>query len=119
MDGWGSTGGPPPTPSGHTPPATPGGGPRPAGSQVTGGSGTHGNPIATGADEPFLGEGKDVRGKPRPKQWPSVEPLPGPYTPPAGGASEPEDWLPGSPSPGAGAQAAAADPEQVDVPFTL
>jgi hypothetical protein len=86
---------------------------------VTGGSGTHGNPIATGADEPFLGEGKDVRGKPRPKQWPSVEPLPGPYTPPAGGASEPKDWLPGAPSPAAGAQAAAADPEQVDVPFTL
>ncbi|MFI9412788.1 WXG100-like domain-containing protein [Nocardia gamkensis] len=119
VDGWGSTGGPPPTPSGHTPPATPGGGPRPAGSQVTGGSGTHGNPIATGADEPFLGEGKDVRGKPRPKQWPSVEPLPGPFTPPAGGASEPKDWLPGAPAPGAGAQAAAADPELVDVPFTL
>jgi hypothetical protein len=119
VDGWGSTGGPPPTPGGHTPPATPGGGPRPAGSQVTGGSGTHGNPIATGADEPFLGEGKDVRGKPRPKQWPSVEPLPGPYTPPAGGASEPKDWLPGAPSPAAGAQAATADPEQVDVPFTL
>ncbi|MCC3333039.1 WXG100-like domain-containing protein [Nocardia abscessus] len=147
VDGWGSTGGPPPgntgsgfpggaplppvppspgstppatpTSNGHTPPPHPGGSPRPAGSQVTGASGTHGNPIATSADEPFLGEGKDVRGKPRPKQWPSVEPLPGPFTPPAGGASQPNDWLPGAPSPEPGAQAAAAGPEDVDVPFTI
>ncbi|MBF6340726.1 hypothetical protein IU450_33255 [Nocardia abscessus] len=146
VDGWGSTGGPPPgntgsgfpggaplppvphgptlpatpAPSGHTaPPPPPGGGPRPSGSQVTGTSGTHGNPIATSADEPFLGEGKDVRGKPRPKQWPSVEPLPGPFTPPPGGASQPNDWLPGAASPGSGAQAGAAGSEEVDVPFTL
>ncbi|MGY2113141.1 WXG100-like domain-containing protein [Nocardia gipuzkoensis] len=147
IDGWGSTGGPPPgntgsglsggaplppvppahgptppatpAPSGHTPPPPPGGGPRPSGSQVTGTSGTHGNPIATSADEPFLGEGKDVRGKPRPKQWPSVEPLPGPFTPPPGGASQPDDWLPGASSSESGAQAAAAGPEDVDVPFTI
>ncbi|MGK8504771.1 hypothetical protein [Nocardia asiatica] len=143
VDGWGSNGGPPPgnigsglpagTPlpppaPGGTPPATssssshtppPGSGPRPAGPQVSGPAGTHGNPIATSADEPFLGEGKDVRGKPRPKQWPSVEPLPGPYTPPPGGASQSDDWLPGAPAPGPAAQAATAGPEDVDVPFTI
>ncbi|WP_157129240.1 WXG100-like domain-containing protein [Nocardia amamiensis] len=105
-----------PTASGHTPPGPTGAGPRPSGPQVTGSSGTHGNPIATSADEPFLGEGKDVRGKPRPKQWPSVEPLPGPFKPPSGGADQPDDWLPAAPK--AGAQAAGG-PEDVDVPFTL
>ncbi|WP_067806288.1 WXG100-like domain-containing protein [Nocardia beijingensis] len=141
VDGWGSTGSPPPgntgsgssgaaqislvSPSpGPTPPAPSGhppsgGSTGPAGSQVTGSSGTQGNPIATGADEPFLGEGKDVRGKTRPKQWPSVEPLPGPFQPPPGGASQPSDWLPGAPSPKAGTQAATAGPEDVDVSFTL
>ncbi|MBF6194104.1 hypothetical protein U3653_22505 [Nocardia sp. CDC186] len=143
VDGWSSTGGPPPGTTGsgssgaaripvspppvRQPPATPapsghassGGGPSPAGSQVTGSSGTQGNPIATSADEPFLGEGKDLRGKARPKQWPSVEPLPGPFQPPPGGASQPSDWLPGHPPPQADTRAAPAGPEDVDVSFTL
>ncbi|WP_051021538.1 WXG100-like domain-containing protein [Nocardia araoensis] len=144
VDGWGSTGGPRPggtgagpsvapplspvpSSSGATPHATPtpsghapsGGSPSPAGSQVTGSSGTQGNPIATSADEPFLGEGKDVRGKTRPKQWPSVEPLPGPFTPPPAGAAQPGDWLPGAPPPDADARTTTESPEDVDVPFTL
>ncbi|MFD9550647.1 hypothetical protein ACFWBG_24930 [Nocardia salmonicida] len=111
VDGWGPTGQPPqgntglvgggqlpppvgsepPTPTGSRPPTTDSAGPHRA-----------------GTDEPFLGEGKDVRGKPRPKQVPSVEPLPGPYKPPPAGASEPGDWASADPA-----------PADVDVPFTL
>lgn len=113
VDGWGPTGQPPhgntglvgggqlPPPIGSEPPT-------PTGSRppTPDGAGHH----RAGADEPFLGEGKDVRGKPRPKQVPSVEPLPGPYEPPPAGASEPSDWASTDPAP------ADAD---VDVPFTL
>ncbi|WP_194829914.1 hypothetical protein [Nocardia sp. XZ_19_231] len=113
VDGWGPTGQPPhgntglvgggqlPPPVGSEPPT-------PTGSRppTLDGAGHH----RAGAAEPFLGEGKDVRGKPRPKQVPSVEPLPGPYKPPPAGASEPSDWASSDPDP------ADAD---VDVPFTL
>ncbi|WP_330230503.1 hypothetical protein OHA40_31810 [Nocardia sp. NBC_00508] len=95
--------------------------PRPlSGAQVTGANGGsgNGNPIATHHSEPFLGEGKDVRGKPRPKQWPWVEPLPGPYSPPSSSGSSGQQWLlaPGAP-PAADAPLANAA-KQVDVPFT-
>ncbi|MFD3458938.1 hypothetical protein ACFWVM_04450 [Nocardia fluminea] len=104
VDGWGA-GEPPvgnnglvggaalPPPVGGEPPGPDGAGARQA-----------------GTDQPFLGEGKDVRGKPRPKQVPSVEPLPGAYTPPLGGASRPSDWVSTDP---------AAGSTDVDVPFNL
>ncbi|MBF6353124.1 hypothetical protein IU449_00925 [Nocardia higoensis] len=81
-------------------------------------AGTNGNPIAN-HHEPFLGEGKDVRGKPRPKQWPWVEPLPGPYSPPSSSGSSGEQWLvPPGTAPAAGV--VSAEPgRQVDVPFSL
>ncbi|WP_101462697.1 WXG100-like domain-containing protein [Nocardia fluminea] len=113
VDGWGPTGQPPqgntglvgggqvPLPVGSPPPI-------PVGIEpLTPDSAAH---HRAGADEPFLGEGKDLRGKPRPKQVPSVEPLPGPYEPPPAGASESSDWA------GAGPAPVEAD---VDVPFTL
>ncbi|MBC7302494.1 MAG: hypothetical protein H5T78_16320 [Nocardia sp.] len=103
VDGWGPGGQPPPGNNGLV-----GGGalPPPTGGEPPGPDGAGAR--QAGTDQPFLGEGKDVRGKPRPKQVPSVEPLPGPYTPPPGGASQPGDW-------------AGTDPDapDVDVPFTL
>lgn len=102
IDGWGPTGQPPHGNTGLVgggqPPIPTGGEPHGAGARQA------------GTDQPFLGEGKDVRGKPRPKQVPSVEPLPGPYEPPPAGASESSDWA------GAGPAPVEAD---VDVPFTL
>ncbi|MEV0355206.1 hypothetical protein AB0H71_03995 [Nocardia sp. NPDC050697] len=56
--------------------------------------------------DPFLGEGKDLRGKPRSKLWPWVQPLPGPYTAPV---ANPAPWVPPAP---------AAQPP-VDVPLNI
>ncbi|MEV0710418.1 hypothetical protein [Nocardia aurea] len=130
VDGWGANGRPPPGNTGlvggvplppapvGTPPASTGSAPNGGAPRITGAPNTHGNPIAAGAGEPFLGEGKDVRGKPRPKEWPSIEPLPDAFTPPPGGAAQSSAWLPPAPSPGAEQHAAAAGPEDVDIPFT-
>ncbi|MET8774543.1 hypothetical protein ABZV58_05905 [Nocardia sp. NPDC004654] len=107
---------------GWTPPPPSGSGgaqrpPLPSGAGVTGANGgsSNGNPIATHHSEPFLGEGKDVRGKPRPKQWPWVEPLPGPYSAPSSSGSSGEQWLPTTDARNAPLANAG---EQVDVPFT-
>ncbi|WP_431950346.1 hypothetical protein [Nocardia lijiangensis] len=121
--GSGSSHAAPPAPTGSSSSSTSGhsgsGGaqrpPLPSGAQVTGVNGGSGNgsSTATHRGEPFLGEGKDVRGKPRPKQWPWVEPLPGPYSPPSSSGSSGQQWLSAP-----GAAPLANDSEQVDVPFT-
>ncbi|RDI65613.1 hypothetical protein DFR76_106485 [Nocardia pseudobrasiliensis] len=122
-----STGGSP-APSVGGPPnrTTPVGSPAPSvgGSTRSDGSNEPGLPPdrAPRAQDPFLGPGKDMKAKTRPKQLPHWEPLPRPFdAPDAPGSSA---WIYEDPATEVEQQQPPEDPEDpnkpsVDVPFTL
>ncbi|WP_280393336.1 hypothetical protein [Nocardia brasiliensis] len=78
--------------------------------------GTHGNP-GTGAQDPFLGPGKDMKSKTRPKQLPHWAPLPRPFH----GPEAPDDsvWVLEPTGPDNAEPGGDDEKPPVDVPFKL
>ncbi|MBF6171426.1 hypothetical protein [Nocardia blacklockiae] len=100
----------------------PGGSSHPGGSHPPPGAANGGAWNAAGGGEqrlvgePFLGPGKDMKAKTRPKSWPYWEPLPGEFGAPE--APEWGEWLPPGAYP-AGEGEPGGESGNTDTPFTL